>query len=180
MSWFPLSHGKALVASIVLALLIYLALSNWGLRKDLRLAEQHNKKQQETIGQQAGIIANQALNFQRANAISAAANQHGINADAAAQEKEIVYRTILKKEPTCDFPVPAVIAGGLLDYTHRIRSRAMSVDTGDAHATGAGSTASGTLTYCQAVLWIDPLLAALDKANNQLHSIRQFDSERGQ
>jgi hypothetical protein len=47
-----------------------------------------------------------------------------------------------------------------------------------ADATGAGATASGTLTYCQAVLWIDPLLAALDKANNQLLAIRQLDEER--
>nr|MBJ7894231.1 hypothetical protein [Serratia sp. PAMC26656] len=70
------------------------------------------------------------------------------------------------------------IAGGLLDYTNSLRTRAMSADTGDADATGAGTTASGTLTYCQAVLWIDPLLAALDKANNQLLAIRQLDAER--
>ncbi|HGM6858960.1 TPA: hypothetical protein ACKQDZ_000236 [Serratia rubidaea] len=178
MSWFPLSHGKALVASIVLALLTYLALSNWGLRKDLRLAEQHSKKQQETIGQQAGIIASQALNFQRANAINATAYQYGISADAATQEKEIEYRTILKNQPTCDLVVPVAIAGRLLDYTHRLRAGAVSGDTNDADATGAGSTASGTLTYCQAVLWIDPLLSAIDKANNQLRSIRQLDSER--
>ncbi|RYM50995.1 hypothetical protein BSQ97_16695, partial [Serratia proteamaculans] len=63
---------------------------------------------------------------------------------------------------------------GLLDYTHSLRNRAMSADTGDADATGTGPTATGTLTYCQAVLWIDPLLAALDKANNQLLAIRRL------
>ncbi|EMH4096161.1 hypothetical protein RG660_004197 [Serratia marcescens] len=124
---------------------------------------------------QTATIATQALHFQRANEISTAATQYGINTDAATQGKEIEYRTILKKQPTCDLAVPAAIAGGLLDYTHRLRSRAMSADTGDADATGAGATASGTLTYCQAVLWIDPLLAALDKANNQLLAIRQLD-----
>ncbi|MDK7596600.1 hypothetical protein QP585_26260, partial [Serratia ureilytica] len=67
---------------------------------------------------------------------------------------------------------------GLLDYTHRLRSRAMSADTIVADATGTGTTASGTLTYCQAVLWIDPLLAALDKANNQLLAIRLLEKER--
>ncbi|CVA85531.1 Uncharacterised protein [Serratia marcescens] len=127
---------------------------------------------------QANIIVTQALQFQRANEISNAANQYGINTDAATQGKEIEYRTILKKQPTCDLAVPAAIAGGLLDYTHRLRSRAMSADTGDANATGAGATASGTLTYCQAVLWIDPLLAALDKANNQLLEIRRLIDER--
>ncbi|MGJ5824825.1 hypothetical protein ACSBQS_19525 [Serratia sp. H402Y] len=123
----------------------------------------------------AKAIATQAFQFQRANEISNAATQYGINTDAATQGKEIEYRTILKNQPTCDLAVPAAIAGGLLDYTHRLRSRAMSADTIVADATGAGATASGTLTYCQAVLWIDPLLAALDKANNQLLAIRQLD-----
>lgn len=127
---------------------------------------------------QATTIATQAFQFQRANAISSAASQYGITTDAATQGKEIEYRTILKNQPTCDLAVPAAIAGGLLDYTHRLRTRAMSADTGDADATGAGSTTSGTLTYCQAVLWIDPLLAALDKANNQLLEIRRLYDER--
>ncbi|MGU9887072.1 MULTISPECIES: hypothetical protein [Serratia] len=127
---------------------------------------------------QTATIATQALHFQRANEISTAATQYGINTDAATQGKEIEYRTILKKQPTCDLAVPAAIAGGLLDYTHRLRSRAMSADTIVADATGAGATTSGTLTYCQAVLWIDPLLAALDKANNQLLAIRSLDVER--
>lgn len=74
--------------------------------------------------------------------------------------------------------VPAAIAGGLLDYTNRIRTRAMSADTIVADATGASATASSTLTYCQAALWIDPLLAAIDKANNQLLAIRLFDEEK--
>lgn len=125
--------------------------------------------------QQSAVIAHQAIQFQRANEISATAHRYGINTDAETQEKEIEYRTILKKEPTCDFPVPAVIAGGLLNYTHRLRAGAVSANSGDADATGAGATASGPLTYCQAVLWIDPLLSAIDKANNQLRSIRQLD-----
>lgn len=136
------------------------------------------KQLQSDNNLQTATIATQALHFQRANEISNAANQYGINTDAATQGKEIEYRTILKKQPTCDLAVPSAITGGLLDYTHRLRSSAMSADTIVADATGAGATASGTLTYCQAVLWIDPLLAALDKANNQLLEIRQLDDER--
>ncbi|PYA64472.1 hypothetical protein DMW52_00550 [Serratia marcescens] len=136
------------------------------------------KQLQSDNSLQATIIATQAFQFQRANEISTAATQYGIKADAATQGKEIEYRTILKKQPTCDLAVPAAIAGGLLEYTHRLRSRAMSADTIVADATGAGATASGTLTYCQAVLWIDPLLAALDKANNQLLEIRRLDEEK--
>ncbi|MFS7159800.1 hypothetical protein AB6825_07925 [Serratia proteamaculans] len=129
---------------------------------------------------QAATIATQAFQFHRANAISSAASQYGITTDAATQGKEIEYRTILKNQPTCNLAVPAAIAGGLLNYTHRLRSRAMPADTGDADATGAGAITSGTLTYCQAVLWIDPLLAALDKANNQLLAIRRLEEERKQ
>lgn len=127
---------------------------------------------------QAVTIATQALQFQRANEISNAATQYGINTDAGTQGKEIEYRTILKSQPTCDLAVPAAIAGGLYGYTHRLRSRAMSADTGDVDAASLGPVTTGTLTYCQAVLWIDPLLAALDKANNQLLAIRQLDDER--
>lgn len=136
------------------------------------------KQLQNDNALQAKAIATQAFQFQRANEISNAAIQYGIKTDAATQGKEIEYRTILKNQPTCDLAVPAAIAGGLLDYTHRLRSRAMSADTIVADATGAGATASGTLTYCQAVLWIDPLLAALDKANNQLLEIRRLDGDR--
>ncbi|POX19476.1 hypothetical protein C3468_16030 [Serratia marcescens] len=136
------------------------------------------KQLQSDNSLQANTIATQALQFQRANEISNAATQYGIKTDAATQGKEIEYRTILKNQPTCDLAVPAAIAGGLLDYTHSLRSRAMSADTIVADATSAGAIASGTLTYCQAVLWIDPLLAALDKANNQLLAIRSLDAER--
>lgn len=133
------------------------------------------KQLQSDNSLQATAIAAQAFQFQRANEISATAHRYGINTDAATQEKEIEYRTILKNQPTCDLAVPAAIAGRLLDYTHRLRAGAVSGDTSDADATGAGSTASGPLTYCQAVLWIDPLLSAIDKANNQLRSIRRLD-----
>jgi len=127
---------------------------------------------------QTATITAQAFLFQRANAISNAASQYGINTDVATQGKEIEYRTILKNQPTCDLAVPAAIAGGLLDYTNRLRSGAMPGNTANANTASAGTTAPSTLTYCQAVLWIDPLLAAIDKANNQLLAIRQLDDER--
>ncbi|HEJ7999420.1 TPA: hypothetical protein SMI16_004893 [Serratia liquefaciens] len=127
---------------------------------------------------QRTIIATQVFQFHRANEISNAASQYGISTDAATQGKEIEYRTILKNQPTCDLAVPSSIAGGLLDYTNRLRSGAMSAGSGGVNAAGTGPVTTGTLTYCQAVLWIDPLLATIDKANNQLLAIRQLDDER--
>lgn len=173
-SFRTMAIGLLLVALIVAGRLAFYFHSN-----AVKAGEQVKQLQSDN-GLQAKTIATQAFQFQRANEISTAATQYGINTDAATQGKEIEYRTILKNQPTCDLAVPAAIAGELLDYTYRLRTRAMSADTGDADATGTGATASGTLTYCQAVLWIDPLLASLDKANNQLLAIRQLNEERKQ
>ncbi|MBN5205190.1 hypothetical protein JY462_10220 [Serratia marcescens] len=171
-SFRTMAIGLLLVALIVAGRLAFYFHSN-----AVKAGEQVKQLQSDN-NLQTATIATQALYFQRANEISTAATQYGINTDAATQGKEIEYRTILKKQPTCDLAVPAAIAGWLLDYTHRLRSSAMSADTIVADATGAGATASDTLTYCQAVLWIDPLLAALDKANNQLLEIRRLEGER--
>ncbi len=163
------------LGAVLLIIVIVLAWLAFHFHSNAVKAGEKVKQLQSDNSLQANTIATQAFQFQRANEISSAATQYGINTDVATQGKEIEYRTILKNQPTCDLAVPAAIAGGLLDYTHRLRSRAMSADTIVADATGAGATTSGTLTYCQAVLWIDPLLAALDKANNQLLAIRQLD-----
>lgn len=173
-----MNRVTAAIVAVLLLIFIALAWLAFHFHGNAVKAGDQVKQLQSDNNLQTATIATQALHFQRANEISTAATQYGINTDAATQGKEIEYRTILKKQPTCDLAVPAAIAGRLLDYTHRLRSRAMSTDTGDADATGIGSTASGPLTYCQAVLWIDPLLAALDKANNQLLAIRKLGEDK--
>ena len=45
-------------------------------------------------------------------------------------------------------------------------------------AANAGATAPGTLTYCQAVLWIDQLLTVIDVGNGQLTGIREVEKNR--
>ena len=173
----PFSFRTMAIGLLLVALIVAGRLAFYFHGNAVKAGEQVKQLQSDN-SLQVATIATQAFQFQRANEISNAASQYGITTDVATQGKEIEYRTILKNQPTCDLAVPASIAGGLLDYTHRLRSRAMSADTGDADATGAGPVTTGTLTYCQAVLWIDPLLAALDKANNQLLAIRQLDDER--
>ncbi|NEM17712.1 hypothetical protein G3V96_23495, partial [Escherichia coli] len=97
---------------------------------------------------------------------------------ASSDKTVIEYREILRREKTCDLPVPTDVAGGLLEYTHRLRSSAMHTDSGSAEAAGDSTTAASALTYCQAVLWIKPLLAAIEKGNNQLAGIRQIEQDR--
>lgn len=143
----------------------------------------HDKYQEQTeaiehlqgeIDGQSSIIAGQSLQFNRFNQIAAAAGQYGVTVQAKAQEKEIEYRRIIEKEPTCDLLIPTDIASGLLGYTHRLRATALHVDTGNINSDGSATVAPSSITYCQAVLWIRPLLATIDQANNQLSSIERL------
>lgn len=147
----------------------------------------HDKYQEQTeaiehlqgeIDGQSSIIAGQSLQFNRFNQIAAAAGQYGVTVQAKAQEKEIEYRRIIEKEPTCDLLIPADIASGLLKYTNRLRSTALHTTTGGANSDGSTTAATSSITYCQAVLWIRPLLAAIDQANNQLADIAGTEGSR--
>ncbi|HHR6132188.1 TPA: hypothetical protein ACS72K_003835 [Providencia alcalifaciens] len=122
------------------------------------------------------VIATQSLQFNRFNQMATTAYRYGIQAEAKSQEKVIEYREILKKELTCDLPVPQPIADGLLKYTHELR--AMYADPQNTNRASTSTITSGTLTYCQAVLWIDSLLSALDKANGQIEAIREIEQQR--
>ncbi|ECO9767133.1 hypothetical protein V8K04_000991 [Salmonella enterica] len=127
---------------------------------------------------QGEVIAAQAFNFNRFNQV--AENSIRLNSliDASSDNTVIEYREILRREKNCDLPVPADVAGGLLSYANRLRASAMHADSGYADAAVDSPAAASTLTYCQAVLWIKPLLAAIEKANNQLSGIRQIEQNR--
>lgn len=57
MNWFPLPNGKALVVFGSVGLIVYLAISNWGYRKDMVLAQQTAAEQQKTLTQQSRLIS---------------------------------------------------------------------------------------------------------------------------
>ncbi|PIJ58744.1 hypothetical protein BOM23_08330 [Erwinia sp. OLMDLW33] len=137
-----------------------------------------NQQLQRDNDQQGAVIATQAFQFNRFNEIADRQQQYAVTLAGKAEEKEIEYRTILKSEPTCALPVPAAIAGRLLDYTNRLRSSAMHAYPGLVDEANAGATAPGTLTYCQAVLWIDQLLTVIDIGNGQFTDIREADKTR--
>lgn len=168
-------------AVAVLVLLLTVIILLWGLlhyHGKAITAQDSVKQLQSETSSQAAIISSQAFNFQRANEIAATAQQYTSTITGNAQEKENEYRTILKSQPTCSLALPTDIAGRLLDYTNRLRSGAMHADTSQPDGSGTGAAATVTLTYCQAVLWIDPLLTAIDQANNQLAAIRQIEKDR--
>ncbi|HGA3336245.1 hypothetical protein [Enterobacter hormaechei] len=127
---------------------------------------------------QAQVIATQSFNFNRFNQVAEHANRLNSLIDSSTEETVIEYREILRREKTCDLPVPADIAGGLLEYAYRLRSSAMHADTAGTDSADVSTAAARSITYCQAVLWIKPLLAVIEKGNNNFAGIRQIEQER--
>lgn len=127
---------------------------------------------------QGQVIATQAFNFNRFNQVAEHANRLNSLIDTSTEETVIEYREILRREKTCDLPVPADIAGGLLKYAHRLRASAMHTDSNGPDTADDRAVATNSMTYCQAVLWIKPLLAVIEKGNNNFAGIRQSELER--
>ncbi|MEK9221747.1 hypothetical protein TYH27_00205 [Enterobacter mori] len=127
---------------------------------------------------QEQVIATQAFNFNRFNQLAEHANRLNSLIDTSTEETLIEYREILRREKTCDLPVPADIAGGLLEYAHRLRASALHTDTNRPDTADDRAAAASSMTYCQAVLWIKPLLAVIEKGNNNFAGIRQIELER--
>ncbi|MBT0717806.1 hypothetical protein HGT71_05905 [Rosenbergiella epipactidis] len=129
------------------------------------------------IALQGKVIEAQQDQQRVANELSHKTLQANQRTQANAERILIQYREVLKHEKTCDFAVPADIAHGLLEYTDSLRTRALSGTTSRLNRTSTASTTTGQLTYCQAVLWIHPLLSAIAQANEQLLAIRQFEQQ---
>ncbi|CAI0695908.1 Uncharacterised protein [Serratia fonticola] len=119
----------------------------------------------------------QALQFQLANEISAAAGHYSVTIQAKSEERQNENRKALKNEECADRYIPDSTAQRLLQYTDGLRAVAMR-DTGELDRATARSAATGRLTYRQAVLWIDPLLTLLDRANNDRAAIRQLPHQQ--
>lgn len=142
----------------------------------LTASESDNRVLRSDNALQATVITTQAFNFNRFNQVAENANRLNSLIDAGTEKTVIEYREILRREKTCDLPVPADVAGGLLSYANRLRASAMHTNTGNADAASDNTAAASSITYCQAVLWINPLLAAIEKGNNQLAGIREIET----
>ncbi|MBJ9266521.1 hypothetical protein OGW16_17995 [Citrobacter sp. Ce104] len=162
------------VVTIIAVLCVLLVRSNAALtafENDIRVLRSDNALQ-------ATVITTQAFNFNRFNQVAENASRMNSLLDAGTERTVIKYREILRREKTCDLPVPADVAGGLLSYANRLRASAMHTNTGNADAASDNTAAASSITYCQAVLWINPLLAAIEKGNNQLAGIRDIEQAR--
>ncbi|MBW5896052.1 hypothetical protein IM881_06205 [Pectobacterium brasiliense] len=150
-----------------------------GLRWGTDIAQRDKQQSKDISTSQQAVIAGQSLQFHHYNEIARQANQYAITIKGKSDEKQIIYRTVIKHHPASRECVPDDAATGLLDYAHRLRASAMHAVTSGTDSAGTGAASSRCrLTYGQAVYWIDPLLTALDKALSQLTGIREADLER--
>lgn len=132
---------------------------------------QHKDK---VITDQQKVIDNVYTSIDIFDRVAAANANRNMRAEAQSQEKQIEYRTIIRKEPTCNLYIPQSVSDGLLSHVYAIRESAMRSDPSITDTASPGSVTTRRLTYCQAVEWIESLLAALDQTNGQLISIQKL------
>ncbi|WP_212768473.1 hypothetical protein [Pectobacterium versatile] len=147
-----------------------------GLRWDADIAQRDKQQSEDISTSQQAIIAGQSLQLHRYNEIARQANQYAINIKGKSDEKQIIYRTVIKHHHASRECVPDDVATGLLDYAHSLRASAMRAAASGADTAGYGAaTTTCRLTYGQAVYWIDPLLAVIEQANSRLARISEAD-----
>ncbi|WP_145500055.1 DUF2570 domain-containing protein [Yersinia bercovieri] len=128
---------------------------------------------QSDLDELIATLALQAFQFQRANEIAAQAGSYNVTISAKSEERQIETRKDLKIEECADRYIPDATAQRMYDYTDGLRARAMR-HSGQPDGTATGATSPRRMTYRQAVLWLDPLLTLLDRANNDRQSIRNL------
>lgn len=170
--WRPIV--MVMMVIVIIALYAMLARSY----TDLNLLQTQNLELARDNALQKQVILDQSFNYNRFNEIAGATRDGSARVDFRNETTVVQYREILKYEKICNLSVPADIADGLYDYTNRLRARTMYADPENAHAASHSPATTRQLTYCQAVLWINPLLSALEKANQQLAAIALLEKER--
>ena len=164
----------AVVIIAVLAVLLSFA------KSDLSTAESEKRVLESDNALQGQVIATQVFNVARFNQTAQIAEQANAIVAGNSENTVIKYREILRSEKTCDLPLPADVAGGLLKYANRLRASAMHTNStiADSADGAAAAAAASGMTYCQAVLWIEPLLATIEQGNNNFAGIREIEQLR--
>lgn len=173
-----LKAWRVIVLVVVIVVVATLCIILANSRAELTTVQSENQVLRSDNNLQGEVIATQAFNFNRFNQVAEHTNRLNSLIDVSTEETVIEYREILRREKTCDLPVPADVAGGLLGYARRLRASAVHADTGRPDAADDSATATSAMTYCQAVLWIKPLLGVIEKGNNNFAGIREIEQAR--
>ena len=142
------------------------------------IAESENRVLKSDNALQGQVIATQAFNINRFNKTAETAARANAIVVVNSETTVIKYREILRRDKTCDLPVPDDVAGGLLQFANRLRAGAMHTNPSGADSADGSATPARGMTYCQAVLWIEPLLATIEQGNNNFAGIRDIEQQR--
>lgn len=173
-----MSRATAIIGIVSVIIIAVLAVLLSFAKSDLNTAESDKRVLESDNSLQSLVIATQAFNINRFNQTAQIAARANVIVAGNSEKTVIEYREILSREKTCDLPVPAAVAGGLLKTANRLRASAMHTDTDGTNSTDGGATAASGMTYCQAVLWIEPLLATIEQGNNNFAGIREIEQQR--
>lgn len=124
MSWFPLPYGKAVVVAVVLGMFAWLAVSNWGYRKELQLIQQQLSTSQLENSKQAGLIATLQTQDAQNRALMAAQQQQEQQLRQQADIYQRKYRDAIKNDECARRTAP----GAVLDLMHQSDGTVTSTD----------------------------------------------------
>ncbi|ENA1773824.1 DUF2570 domain-containing protein [Yersinia ruckeri] len=165
------------IASVLLVVILCLGGTAFYFHKSAVEKAGQLSQLQSDLDESKATQALQAFQFQRSNEIAAAAGSYNVGITAKSEERQIENRKDLKVEECAERYIPDSTAQRMYDYTDGLRARAMR-NSGQPDGTLTGTTSPHRMTYRQAVLWIDPLLTLLDRANNDRASIRSLPSQQ--
>lgn len=105
-----LFHIKAALVAFAITSLIYFAASNWGLRKELRMAEQQAEQQKKTLAQQAELLATMRADDARNRALMAKQQQREQQLRQQGENYQRKYQDAIKNDDCArrDAPGPVI------------------------------------------------------------------------
>jgi len=109
MNWFPLPNGKALLVAVALGLFAWLAVSNWGYRKELQLTQQQLSAEQLESSKQAGLIATLQTQDAQNRALMAAQQQQEQQLRQQADIYQRKYRDAIKNDECARRNAPGAV-----------------------------------------------------------------------
>ncbi|CAI2528892.1 hypothetical protein [Serratia ficaria] len=169
-----LGLGGALVAALAISLW---SVSYYSERAEKAEARARQLRADNSL--QGETIATQAFQFNRMNLIAGAVAGYQTAVGLKSEEAQIEIRTIVKRDPAGRQCVNPAVAQRVLDYAHSLRAGAVpSLAVGSIPKDSAPAASGCRLTYGQAVYWLEPLLATVDKLNRQLNGAEEADHAR--
>lgn len=170
-----MSTSRTFIAASLITLCAGSAYYFYGEYQNEKLRAETAERHVESQGQ---VIATQAFNLNRFNRVATYTRDLNALIAVDVDKKNAADRERMKGEKNCDLLIPSDVADGLYEYAHRLRTDALHTDSPGADRASFGPTTARGMTYCQAVLWIRPLLRTIESANNQLAGIRVIEQER--